>query len=83
MQLNNTLKSNQRIVSLINEVKNDEHMMDILVNSYPSFENELQAMYFSNMRRNMVSDMAWRVIQRGQSPDELSIMKKIRGTEKL
>lgn len=81
MQLNSNLKSGQRITALINEVKNDEHVMDILVNSYPSFENELQAIYFSNLRRNMVSDLAWNVIKRDQSLDELSIMKKIRGTE--
>ena len=46
-----------RIHSLVQEVMSGEHPMDTLPNASKDFSNEVQAIYFSNTRRNMESDL--------------------------
>ena len=52
---------------LVNEILSGEYPKDILPNSALGFSNEHQAQYFSNLRRNLQSDMAYAVMSNPQS----------------
>lgn len=67
-----------RINALINEVVSGEQKRDTLRNSSYQFEKEAQAMYFSNMRRNMESRLASAVMCASSDLSELRIMEALR-----
>lgn len=62
---------------LVQEIFNGEHEKDILPNSAFGFTKEQQANYFSNMRRYLVSDTAYSVINNSQSTYELAFLKEV------
>lgn len=64
---------------LIAEILSGEYTKDILPNSAFGFSDEQQAQYFSNLRRNLKSDMASAVISNSQSAYDLELLKKIKG----
>lgn len=64
-----------RIHDLVGEVLRGEHKKDILINSSYSFEKEVQATYFSNMRKNMSSDTAYAIMNTRQQLEDLKILK--------
>lgn len=64
---------------LVAEILRGEYTKDILPNSAFGFSNEQQAQYFSNLRRNLKSDMANAVISNSQSAYDLELLKKIKG----
>lgn len=63
---------------LVEEILNGEYPKEILPNSALGFSKEHQAMYFSNLRRNLQSDMASSVISNSISTYDLEILKKIK-----
>lgn len=65
-----------RIYDLIREIRRGEYELETQSSLTYPFEEERQAMYYSNMRRNMESDMAHFVMEHYQQLDELSIIKK-------
>ncbi len=65
--------------AIIQEILSGEYPKDILPNSALSFTNEQQAQYFSNLRRNIQSDMAHAVITNSQSIQDLKLLKEIKG----
>ena len=67
-----------RINALINEVVSGEQKRDTLRNSSYQFEKEAQAMYFSNMRRNMKSRLASAVMCASYDLSELKVMEALR-----
>lgn len=73
--------SNSRIGidALVEEILSGEYAKDILPNSALGFSNEQQAQYFSNLRRNLQSDMASAVISNSQNAYDLELLKKIKG----
>ncbi len=73
--------SNNRIGidALVEEILSGEYTKDILPNSALGFSNEQQAQYFSNLRRNLQSDMANAVISNSQNAYDLELLKKIKG----
>lgn len=64
---------------LVEEILRGDYPKDILPNSALGFSNEQQAQYFSNLRRNLQSDMASAVISNSQSTYDLELLKKIKG----
>lgn len=69
------IKNDLKTEDLIQEVLSGEYKKDVLPNSALEFTGEHQAMYFSNMRRNIISDMAYSVINDSPSLYELHILK--------
>ena len=69
---------NDRINALINEVASGEQKKDTLRNSSYQFEKKAQAMYFSNMRRNMQSRIASTVMHCGSDLRELRVMEALK-----
>lgn len=65
------------IDDIIKEIKSGEYKKDILSESAVSFTGEHEALYFSNLRRNLQSDLAELVISVGQSLDDLRVLRKI------
>ena len=66
------------IKGLIEEVKSGEHEKDTLPNSSLEFSEERQAQYFSNLRKNMHSDIAGIIMTNMQQLDELQLIKEWR-----
>lgn len=64
-----------RIKDLMGEIMRDEHMIDKLLNSSYSFERKSQAMYFTNMKKNMQSDMVKMVVLHGQFLEDVKILE--------
>lgn len=64
---------------LVNEIISGEYPRDILPNSALRFSGENEAQYFSNLRRNLQSDMAHAVIDNSQSTYDLELLKIIKG----
>lgn len=77
--MNSTLKQNSMIEKLMQEVMSGELQKDTLPNSALSFSGEQQALYFSNLRRNLQSDMAKIVMTSSHNLDELEMLKKRKG----
>lgn len=67
-----------RITELIDEVKHGLHTKDILINSSYDFSGEMQALYFSNMRKNMKSEMADSVMNHKQQLADLKMLEVVR-----
>ena len=65
------------IDDIIQEIISGEYVMDDLPNSAISFTGEHEALYFSNLRRYLQSDMAELVITSGQCLDDLRCLKEI------
>lgn len=76
---NQVSKNNIGIDVLVEEILSGECSIDILPNSALGFSNEQQAQYFSNLRRNLQSDMASAVITNSQSYSDLELLKIIKG----
>lgn len=79
----NFKKTHERINGLIREVLQKEHKVDTLPNSSFDFSDERQAMYFSNMRKNMSSETAHMVINCGQQLADLKLTGVVNGNGKL
>lgn len=75
---NQVLNNKVGIDILVEEILNGEYLKDILPNSALGFSKEQQAQYFSNLRRNLQSDMAHAVISNSQSIYDLELLKKIK-----
>lgn len=54
--------SNSIIEELMEEIMSGEIQKDTLPNSALEFSEERQALYFSNLRKNLQSDVAWLVM---------------------
>ena len=76
---NNVSNNRIGIDALVAEILSGEYTKDILPNSAFGFSNEQQAQYFSNLRRNLQSDMASAVISNSQNAYDLELLKKIKG----
>lgn len=63
------------IMQLTNEVIAGEHVMDTLPNDAQSFSDETQALYFSNTRKNMKSDVFHIIVNANQQLDEVPYMR--------
>ncbi|MDE6873670.1 MAG: transcriptional regulator [Lachnospiraceae bacterium] len=61
---------------LMKEIQEGEYQKDILPNSALGFTREQQAQYFSNLRKNLQSEMADIVINDLQSLKEIELLKK-------
>lgn len=72
-----------RVHNLIKEVVNGETKMDQLPNSSYELSEERQAEYFSHVRANMVSDMAYAVMNHGQQLDDLEVLARLKKYGKL
>lgn len=59
---------------LIQELLSGEYQRDVLPNSAFAFKDERQALYFSNLRKNLQSDMAQAVITSSQHLEELELL---------
>lgn len=68
----------RRVKELVDEVIRGEHKVDILPNSSYDFSEERQAIYFSNARKNMKSDMAHATMECGQQLDDIKILERLR-----
>ena len=80
LEMKNQVSNNRiGIDVLVEEILSGEYPTDILPNSALGFSDEQQAQYFSNLRRNLQSDMASAVILNSQSTYELELLKKIKG----
>ena len=69
---------NDRIDALIREVASGEQKRDTLPNSSYRLEKEAQAMYFSNMRRNMQSRTAEAIVRCNPDISELKVMEVLK-----
>lgn len=67
-----------RIDALIREVASGEQERDTLPNSSYRLEKEAQAMYFSNMRRNMQSRIAAAIVRCNSDLSELKVMEALK-----
>ena len=65
------------IDDIIREIKSGEYVKDDLPDSAISFTGEHEALYFSNLRRYLQSDLAKLVMDAGQSLDDLKCLKEI------
>lgn len=65
----------QQVHVLVEEVLRGEHKKDILLNSSYEFDQEVQAIYFSNARKNMSSDIAYVVMNDNQQLEDIKILK--------
>lgn len=72
------IQTKSRIEVLIDEVKQGLHTKDALINSSYDFGEKMQALYFSNMRKNMKSEMADSVMNHKQQLTDLKILKVLR-----
>ena len=61
---------------LLNEALRGEFQMEKLLSSAYDFAEERQAVYYSNMRYNMESDMSVMVMNHHEQLDELKLLKK-------
>lgn len=64
------------IDGLIQEIMCGEHKKDILPNASLKFSEERQAQYFSNLRKNLQSDLAMRIMSHSPQLFELNLLKK-------
>lgn len=69
-------ESGARINLLMEEVTAGVVKRDTMKNSSYEFSGETQAMYFSVLRNNMESDMAYAVMNCDQEVEELGILKE-------
>lgn len=82
MQKKNSINmTNKRIVVLMAEVLRGEHIIDTLPNSSFDFAEEQQAIYFSNARKNMKSEMAYATMHSGQQLNDLKILEVLQKNE--
>lgn len=70
---------NAILQDLVQEILDGKHIKDTLGNASYDFSGKTQALYFSNTRKNVKSDMGFLVINGFQSLDDLKIMKMIEG----
>jgi len=63
------------MMQLTNEVIAGEHIMDTLPNDAQAFSDETQALYFSNTRKNMQSDIFYVIVNSNQQLDEIPYMQ--------
>ena len=75
---NQASKNTIGIDFLLEEIMSGKYSKDILPNSALGFSKEHQAQYFSNLRRNLQSDMANSVISNFQSTFDLELLRKIK-----
>lgn len=68
-------QENSRIIELMNEVLRGEWKIDKRTNFSPAFEKETQAMYFSNARKNLQSDVNAEIMNYRQDLTELKLLK--------
>lgn len=68
----------QRIEKLVREILVGEHRKERLPNSSYDFSKERQAMYFSNMRKNLQSDVSNITMNINHRLEELEMLNKIR-----
>lgn len=61
---------------LLYEAKNGEYKMEKLPSPAYDFAEERQAVYYSNMRYNMESDMSVMVMRHHEQLDELRLLKE-------
>lgn len=79
MQKGRNVKQKERRASiLVGEVMRGEHSVDILPNSAYDFAEERQAVYFSNMRKNMKSDMAYATMNQASQLDDIRLLKRLK-----
>lgn len=67
------------VQDLVREVLNGEHQKDRLINSSYDFSKEAQALYFSNTRKYLRSDVTAHVVEDNQRVDDINIIKMIEG----
>lgn len=77
--MNEAANEKSIISSLVNEVLQGEHLIDRQLNSAFDFANETQAMYFSNARRYLSSDLGFYIMTDNQDLKELCLYNKIKG----
>lgn len=65
------------IDGIIREIKSGEYVKDALPDSAIGFIGEHEALYFSNLRRYLQSDLAKLVMDAEQSFDDLECLKEI------
>ena len=63
---------------LLGEIMSGECEIDVLPNPSYDFAEERQAMYYSNMRWNMQSDTAVKVMEEHQQTEELIYLRKLK-----
>lgn len=68
----------QRRRELVEEVKRGEVKKDTLPNAAYAFTEERQAVYFSHMRDNMGSDMAYATMFSGSQLDDLKVLRAMK-----
>ncbi len=61
---------------LLNEALNGEYQMEKLPSPAYDFAEERQAVYYSNLRYNMESDMSVMVMNHHEQLDELKLLKE-------
>lgn len=62
---------------IVDEIMNGEYTKDTLSEDSLELTGEFEALYFSNLRRNMQSDMARVVMKNFQDTRELDLYKSI------
>lgn len=67
--------------ALLGEVMNGEHERDVLPNPSYDFAEERQAIYYTNLRWNMESDMGVMVMNHHQQSGELGLIKEWKSNE--
>ncbi len=67
----------QRIEKLVQEILVGEHRKERLPNSSYDFSKERQAMYFSNMRKNLQSDVSDIVMNTNHRLEDLEMLSMI------
>lgn len=76
-------ESGNRIEELLAEVWGREHTIDTLPNASFDFAAERQAIYFSNARKNMRSEMAHATMECGQSAEDLKVLGRYESQQRL
>ena len=64
---------------IINEILSGEYKRDILPEYALKFSGEPEACYFSRLRNNLRSDMAYAVMNNSQDTSELFLLNEIKG----
>ncbi len=68
----------KRAKAMTAEVFNGQIPRDFLPNAAYPLEGEAEAMYFSNARRNMQSDIAYAIMHGNQEIGDLEILRSIK-----
>lgn len=63
--------------TMLREIERGELVRETLAEDAVSFTGEHEAMYFSNLRKNLKSDLAALVINTGQSLDDLALLRRM------